>query len=204
VPLAMALVSAESPRHQLGRALGTMQSAISLGSAAGPLIAGLAVGVFGLRGMFVAGGVLAFAAAVPVMTLVKEAARPADHRPAGPLGVLGRLSHAHRRAIVALIATQALVASATSAYGPVIALRILQLDPAGATRSTAIAFTSAAAATALGAWIYGRMGAGIPYRRAAAMAGMVGAGALVIAAASADLVPVLAAVSLAGLANGVI
>src|ERR671936_1337665 len=63
VAAATALVASETPAEHLAWALGILNSAISLGSAAGPPTGGVAANLFGLRAIFICGGLFLFLAA---------------------------------------------------------------------------------------------------------------------------------------------
>ena len=58
VAAATALVAVETPRHRVGWALGVVTSAVALGGAVGPVVGGLAGAAFGLRLVFLGGGIL--------------------------------------------------------------------------------------------------------------------------------------------------
>ncbi|TMG28439.1 MAG: multidrug efflux MFS transporter [Chloroflexi bacterium] len=75
VAAATALVATETPTEHLAWALGILNSAISLGSAAGPAAGGLAANFVGLRAIFVGGGVLLLLAMIPVLIAVRESPR---------------------------------------------------------------------------------------------------------------------------------
>src|SRR5256886_13054905 len=72
VAAATALVAAETPRNRVGWALGIVTSAVALGSAVGPVVGGLAASAFGLRLVFLGGGVLLMIAMLPVLIVVRE------------------------------------------------------------------------------------------------------------------------------------
>src|SRR5579864_4227354 len=75
VAAATALVATETPAEHLAWALGILNSAISLGSAAGPAAGGLAANFVGLRAIFLGGGVLLLLAMIPVLLAVRETPR---------------------------------------------------------------------------------------------------------------------------------
>src|SRR2546427_6055180 len=72
VAAATALVAVETPRNRVGWALGVVTSAVALGSAIGPVVGGIAGAYFGLRLVFLGGGVLLMIAMLPVPLVVRE------------------------------------------------------------------------------------------------------------------------------------
>src|SRR2546422_2966019 len=76
VAAATALVAAETPRSRVGWALGVVTSAVALGGAIGAVVGGLAGDLFGLRLVFLGGGVALFLAIVPVVLIVRESTLP--------------------------------------------------------------------------------------------------------------------------------
>jgi len=57
VAAATSLVAAETPRSRVGWALGVVTSAVALGGAIGPVVGGIAGSLFGLRLVFLGGGI---------------------------------------------------------------------------------------------------------------------------------------------------
>src|SRR6195256_3298745 len=72
VAAATALVAVETPRNRVGWALGVVTSAVALGSAIGPVVGGLAASAFGLRLVFLGGGILLLISTIPVLAIVRE------------------------------------------------------------------------------------------------------------------------------------
>lgn len=72
IPSAIMLTASNTPEHQLGYALGIVQTAVSVGTIAGPLIGGAIAEVAGLRGTFFFSAALLFAATVLPIGLVRE------------------------------------------------------------------------------------------------------------------------------------
>src|SRR5450759_1808670 len=75
VAAATSLVAAETPRNRVGWALGVVTSAVALGGAIGPVVGGLAAAVFGLRLVFLVGGILLLVSTIPVFLIVRESER---------------------------------------------------------------------------------------------------------------------------------
>src|SRR2546427_2367642 len=89
VAAATALVAAETPRNRVGWALGVVTSAVALGSAIGPVVGGLAAAAFGLRLVFLGGGILLLIAMIPVVIIVRESPlKPRDRSRPGMIALI--------------------------------------------------------------------------------------------------------------------
>ncbi len=180
VPAATAIVGSQSPRTEVAWSLGILSSAIALGSAVGPAVGGLAGSVFGLRTVFICGGVLLLVSTIPVVLVVREAPlRRAQDGTAPPLQVLRAAGPGTIGALAVLIGGQALFQSSYTAIQQLVALRIVQLDPAAASTVIGITFGIGGIGTAL---------AGVSYSRAVRLAGyrnVTSAAALLVAAITA-------------------
>ena len=186
VAAATALVATETPTANLAWALGIINSAISLGSAAGPAAGGLAANVFGLRVIFLGGGLLLLLATVPVLIVVRES-------PRRPRAVRLPLREALRatgqgtiKALSVLMVAQTMQQASYSAAQPLIALRLLQLVPNAkdAQFLTGITFAAAGIITALAAVIYSRLLRRSSYRMLTTVAALLMGLALLGTAAS--------------------
>ena len=82
IPSAIMLTATNTPEANLGYALGIVQTAVSAGAIAGPLVGGAIAEWVGLRGTFFISAFLLFAATVPPLVLVKEQVFRRE-RPAG-------------------------------------------------------------------------------------------------------------------------
>jgi DHA1 family multidrug resistance protein-like MFS transporter len=181
VAAATALVATETPSEHLAWALGILNSAISLGSAAGPATGGLAANLFGLRTIFVGGGVLLLMAAIPVVLVVRESPRRISRTALPVMQVLRAARPATVRALAVLMVAQALQQTSYAAAQQLVALRLLDLMPLRQAQSlTGIAFAAAGIATALAAVTYSRLLRRSSYRAiittAAAVMGVMLAG----------------------------
>jgi MFS transporter, DHA1 family, multidrug resistance protein len=159
VAAATALVATETPSEHLAWALGILNSAISLGSAAGPATGAAAASVLGLRTIFLAGGFLLLLAAVPVVLFVRES-RGRRVRVAAPpaMQVLRAARPGTVRALVVLMVAQGLQQTSFSAAQQLVVLRLLDLTGAKQAQSlTGITFAVAGIATALAAVTYSRL-----------------------------------------------
>ena len=159
VAAATALVATETPAAHLAWALGILNSAISLGSAAGPATGGLAANLFGLRAIFIGGGFLLLLATVPVLVVVRESPRRARAVTPPTLEALRSAAPGTIQALTVLMIAEALQQTSYGAAQPLIALRLLQLipDAAHAQSITGIAFAAAGIATALAGVTYSRL-----------------------------------------------
>jgi DHA1 family multidrug resistance protein-like MFS transporter len=159
VAAATALVATETPAADLAWALGILNSAISLGNAAGPAAGGLAANLVGLRAIFLGGGLLLLLATIPVLLAVRESPRrSARDLEVRPMEVLRSARPRTLQALVVLMLAQALQQTSYGAGQQLVVLRLLELVPAQTAQSlTGIAFAAAGIATALAAITYSRL-----------------------------------------------
>jgi DHA1 family multidrug resistance protein-like MFS transporter len=152
-------VATETPSEHLAWALGILNSAISLGTAAGPATGALAAGFVGLRVIFVAGGALLLLAAVPVLLFVRESpGRLVRAKPPPTMEVLRAARPGTLQALVVLMVAQALQQTSFSAAQQLVVLRLLDLTNAKQAQFlTGITFAIAGIATALAAVTYSRL-----------------------------------------------
>jgi DHA1 family multidrug resistance protein-like MFS transporter len=167
VAAATALVATETPAAHLAWALGILNSAISLGNAAGPAAGGLAASQFGLRAIFIGGGLLLLLAAIPVLIIVRESPRRIERKAGLPtIQVLRAARPGTIQALAVLMLAEALQQTAYGASYPLVSLRLLQLIPgtAEAQSITGITFAAAGVVTAVAAVIYSRLVRRTSYR----------------------------------------
>jgi DHA1 family multidrug resistance protein-like MFS transporter len=203
VAAATALVTSGTPRGRVGWSLGILSSAVAVGSAAGPLVGGLAASQLGLRAIFWTGGLLLLVAVVPVLIVVREV--PIDRRKAAdePViqalrgGIPGTLA-----AVVALIACQALLQSAFSGFQPLVVLRLLDVAPNAATAATGLTFAASGLTAALAGVAYSRFAARFGFRQFSAVAAVFLAGAFMLVAYGPGAAAAVAGAALAGLCYG--
>src|SRR5437870_7516435 len=159
VAAATALVATEPPTEHLAWALGILNSAISLGSAAGPAAGGLAANFVGLRAIFVGGGVLLLLAMVPVLIAVRESPRRVIRElTPSTLQVLRVARTGTIRALVVLMVAQGLLQTSYGAAQQLVVLRFVQLMRAHDAQSiTGFTFAAAGIATALAAVTFSRL-----------------------------------------------
>ena len=159
VAAATALVATETPTEHLAWALGILNSAISLGSAAGPAAGGLAANFVGLRAIFVGGGVLLLLAMVPVLIAVRESPRRVIRElTPSTLQVLRVARPGTIKALVVLMVAQGLLQTSYGAAQQLVVLRFVQLMSAHDAQSiTGFTFAAAGIATALAAVTFSRL-----------------------------------------------
>jgi len=174
VAAATALVATGTPPEHMAWSLGILNSAISLGSATGPAIGSLAASVLGLRAIFFAGGALLLLASIPVIMFVKESRIRVPRAQAPPLlATLNAARPGTVRAITFLVVAQALMQTSYAATQQLVVLRLLQLNPSGASGLTGITFAGAGTATALAGITYSRAVRRASYRLVTIVAAMV-------------------------------
>ncbi len=199
VAAATALVATETPAAHLAWALGILNSAISLGNAGGPAIGGFAANLFGLRAIFLGGGMFLLLATVPVLLLVRETPRRSVRTSSMPvMQVLRGTREGTIAALAVLMIAEALQQASYGASQQLVALRLLELTPSAksAQSLTGLAFTAAGVATALAAASYSRVLRRTTYRLVtAAASGLMGLFLLAGAAAGEPVLLIVAFVA---------
>src|SRR5207302_3153587 len=109
VAAATSLVAAETPRSRVGWALGVVTSAVALGGAIGPVVGGIAGSLFGLRLVFLGGGILLLLSLLPVLLIVRES--PIVRRSGAGRSTLTMIGERPglKRALAVLIGSQAFI-----------------------------------------------------------------------------------------------
>ncbi|TMC40239.1 MAG: multidrug efflux MFS transporter [Chloroflexi bacterium] len=204
VAAATALVAAETPRSRVGWALGVVSSAVALGSAIGPVIGGFAAEVFGLRLVFLGGGVLLLLSLLPVVLIVRESPMVPQTGPRLSALAVINAQPGLRRALSVLISAQGLVSACSSATQQLVVLRLLSMVSSGVSAVSGIGFGLAGVASSAAAVGYTQVTRRLGYVRTAA----ISAGLMVLAVALVGVAPwasvVVVAVGLNGLFTGVI
>lgn len=204
VAAATALVAAETPRSRVGWALGVVSSAVALGGAIGPVIGGLAGTFFGLRLVFLGGGVLLLLSLVPVLMVVRES--PMVRRAGPRLGTLAMIEQKPglRHALSVLIGAQGLISVCNSATQQLVVLRLIDMLTSGVAALSGVGFGLAGLASSAAAVGYTRVTKRLGYvRTAAAAAAMVGIAVGLIGVAPWPALVVLG-IGLNGLFSGVV
>lgn len=202
-PGTLALVAAETPPAHLGRALGLLSAARSLGQSAGPAIGGIVSTVFPLRAIFLGGAAVQCIGVVPILFRVHETARPGPRAERPPLrGLLGEALRGPGSPLRSLLAVQAVSAFASAGSHQLLVLRLLELDAATAALVTGLAFSASSAATVLAAVVYPGVLPRLGFRGLTVAAPVVIAAMTVVTSATASLPLIIAAFAVAGLAQG--
>lgn len=204
VAAATALVAAETPRSRVGWALGVVTSAVALGGAVGPVVGGFAGNFFGLRLVFLGGGILLLVSLVPVVVIVRES--PIVRRSGPRLNTLSLIQHVPGlpRQLAVLIGAQGLINVCTSATQVLVVLRLIEMVPRSVSAVSGLGFGLAGLASSAAAVGYTRVTQRLGYvRTAAAAAGLV-AFAVVLIAASPWAALVVIGVGFNGLFSGVV
>ncbi len=204
VAAATALVAAETPRSRVGWSLGVVSSAVALGGAIGPVVGGIAGSLFGLRLVFLGGGVLLLISLVPVVLVVRESPMVPQTGPRlRTLALLGERPGL-KRALGVLIGAQGLVSVCNSATQQLLVLRLLAMLTSGVSAVSGVAFGLSGIASSAAAVGYTQVTQRLGYVRTAAAA----AGLMALSVAPVGLLPwvsvVVAAIGLNGLFSGVI
>jgi MFS transporter, DHA1 family, multidrug resistance protein len=204
VAAATALVAAETPRNRVGWALGVVTSAVALGGAIGPVIGGLAAAAFGLRLVFLAGGVLLLLSTIPVMVIVRE--NPRRPRVGAQVGTLDLIKQRPGavHALTVLIGAQGLISVCNSATQQLVVLRLLEMLSNGVSAFTGVAFGLAGVASSGAAIFYTRITRRLGYVRTTAVAAVMVAVAVSLIAVAPWAAVVVAGVALNGLFSGVV
>jgi MFS family permease len=204
VAAATALVAVETPRNRVGWSLGVVTSAVALGSAAGPVLGGLAGEAFGLRDVFLGGGILLLISTIPVFLVVRESPlRRRDSSRAGTLALIRQRPGAVR-ALTALIGAQGLVSVANSGTQILVVLRLLEMLSHGVAAVTGVAFGLAGVATSAAAVFYTFVTRRLGYVRTTALAAVLMSVAIATIGVAPWVSVVVGAVALNGLLGGVI
>lgn len=202
IAAANALVATETPRERVGWALGVVTSAVALGGAIGPLVGGLAGAVFGLRAVFVAGGVLLLVSTIPVLVMVRESPRSVRVEEArGALQAL-RSRPGALRAVTLLLVSMVLYYTFFGASQQLAVLRLVGLLHSAATFVSGLAFGAFGLAQSLAAATYSRVAVRTGYRVLAAAVAALSAVALLAMARSPTAVEVVLSLAFLGLLIG--
>jgi MFS transporter, DHA1 family, multidrug resistance protein len=204
VAAATALVAVETPRNRVGWALGVVTSAVALGGAIGPVVGGFAGAAFGLRLVFLGGGILLLISTIPVFLVVRES--PLRKRDPARLGTLALIKQrpGAERSLAVLIGAQGLVSVCNSATQQLVVLRLLEMLTSGVAAVTGIAFGLAGVATSASAVFYTVITRRIGYGRTTALAALLMVVAVSLIAIAPWVAVVVGAVALNGMLSGVV
>ena len=204
VAAATALVAVETPRQRVGWALGVVTSAVALGSAIGPVVGGLAAAAFGLRLVFLGGGILLLIAMIPVVIIVRESPlKPRDRSRPGLVALIkqrpGALS-----SLAILISAQGLVTVINSAMQQLLVLRLIEMVGRAVATVTGVAFGVSGLTNSVSAIGYTTVTRRIGYVNALTFASMLLSITIAVLVVAPNAVVVVIAVGAAGLLYGAI
>ena len=204
VAAATALVAAETPRSRVGWALGVVTSAVALGGAIGPVVGGLAGDVFGLRLVFLGGGIALLLSVLPVVVVVRES--PMVRRSGPRLSTLAVIDQKPglKRQLAALISSQGLISVCNSGTQLLVVLRLLEMLSTGVAGVSGLAFGLAGIASSAAAVGYTRVARSLGYVRTAATAAALVACAVGLIGVAPWVALLVIAVGLNGLFSGVV
>ncbi len=204
VAAATALVAAETPRHRVGWALGVVTSAIALGGAIGPVVGGIAGNYFGLRLVFLAGGVLLLLSTIPVVLTVQESERRVREGVRPSTLALIRQKPGLVRALAVLIGAQGLVSMVTSATQILVVLKLLEIAAGAASTAAGFAFGAQGLFNSVSAVGYTRVTRRFGYVRTTALASLLLGGAVALLSVAPSAATVVALVGTIGLLTGTV
>jgi DHA1 family multidrug resistance protein-like MFS transporter len=205
VAAATALVAAETPRNRVGWALGVLTSSVALGGAIGPVVGGLAGAAFGLRLVFLAGGILLAISTIPVFLIVRESERRIIEGPRPSTLALVRNRPGALRALAVLVGAQGLVSTVQSASQVLVVLKLIETAGASAASAGAgFAFGAAGVANSVSAVGYTRLTRRFGYVPVTAIAAILLAATVALLIPAPNVVLVVAAIGVTGLLNGTI
>jgi MFS family permease len=179
-------------------------SAVALGGAIGPVVGGLAGDLFGLRLVFLGGGVALFLAIIPVVLIVRESplVRVSGRR-LSTLAVINQKPGLDR-ALAVLIGSQGLISTVNAATQQLVVLRLLELLSNGVSAVSGLGFGLSGLCSSAAAIGYTRVTARLGYVRTAALA----AGLAAVAVAALGVAPwaamIVVTMALNGLFSGVV
>jgi MFS transporter, DHA1 family, multidrug resistance protein len=202
-PIATSIVASETPRNQSARAQGILAMAVSLGSAIGPAAGGLVAQLVGMRATIALAGATVLVSSAGVLAWVRES-------PSEPSPVAGQpkssgwrfLPLATRRILYFVFAGQALHMMSATMIIPLLAIRLLAVDPRHVGLTTGIAFGVSGAMTALAALALAPAVSRLGYRGTLPIAMLLSAATTAAIAALTSVTGIIAVFALYGFATG--
>lgn len=204
VAAATALVAAETPRSRVGWSLGVVTSAVALGGAIGPVIGGFAGALFGLRLVFLGGGILLLLSLVPVVLVVRES--PMVRRSGPRLSTLAMIDRQPglTKQLAVLLGAQGLINVCNSATQQLVVLRLIEMVTSGVSAVSGVGFGLAGLASSVAAVGYTRVTRRLGYVRTAAVAAGLVALAVTLIGVAPWAALIVIGVGLNGLFSGVV
>src|SRR5437764_15349119 len=182
---AHAQYAAETPLSSVGCPSCVLISAVALGVAIGQVVYRPAGDLFGLRLVFLGGGVALFLAIIPVVLIVRES--PLVRASGARLSTLAVINQRPGldRALAVLIGSQGLISTVNAATRQLVVLRLLELLSNGVSAVSGLGFGLSGLASSAAAIGYTRVTARHGYVRTAAVA----AGPVAVAVAALGVGP---------------
>lgn len=154
----IALVAAQTPKERSGWALGMLSSTIMAGNLAGPLLGGGLPALIGIRNTFFVSAAFIGLAFIGTSFLIREAHHPrkrADRKEV----LAGKLPPAHKRAVMAMLATGVLLMFANMSIEPIITVYVAELgsDPGSVMMMAGFVMSATALGAILSAFLLGRL-----------------------------------------------
>jgi MFS family permease len=203
MPVALSIISSETPRARLGTSIGLMNAAAALGQAIGPPLGGLVGSYLGVRQIFLAGGLTILASSSLVFPLVHESSRPRRFSGTEVSGRLRDLSRGTMFVLLGLLGVQGLIYFSMGGMYPVVALRILTLAPHNVAFQTGLLFGAYGLANAVSSFAFGPVSRRFGYRNAGIVAAAMSAVAFCVMASSQSAPILLGAMIVNGLGVGI-
>jgi DHA1 family multidrug resistance protein-like MFS transporter len=180
ISAATTLVVAVVPKQQSGAAIGSLQTAVYLGTSLGPLLGGIAADSLGYRASFWVTAALLFLSGLLLTFLVREDFVPADdvaRSKQSGWGETAQFLFASGGALLAVLAARILLRAGTQILNPVLPLFVQSLLPPDARVATVTGIIAGASAvgTALGSPLIGRWGDQAGHRRWLIASGLMAA-----------------------------
>jgi DHA1 family multidrug resistance protein-like MFS transporter len=177
VAAATTLVVSVVPKQNSGAALGSLQTAIFLGSTLGPLLGGVVSDTLGYRPSFWITGALLFLSGVLVSFYVHEDFHPADGMARSKrldLWQAGQFLFASGGALAAVFVARILLRTGTQVISPMLPLFVQSLVPAEAHIATVTGIIAGASAvgSAIGSPLIGQWGDKMGHRRLLVASGL--------------------------------
>jgi MFS family permease len=163
-PASITLVGTNTPEKHVGYALGVISTSTAAGGILGPLVGGVLSHWIGLRGCFIASGIITLLSAVMVIW-VKEARGP---RTVVRTSIRGDLKKAASTpGLMRIYGLILLVSTSVLIIEPVLTLYVVQIggDVSSATLSAGIVFSAIGVATVIMGPRWGRIGGKIGYEK---------------------------------------
>lgn len=156
VAAASALAATMSPRERLPFSIGMIMVAIFTGGSLGPFLGGIVADHAGYKATFFISSGILLVSGLAVLTLIKEGFRPPAEGQRSTMVSAFRL--ARSREMLPLLIAMALLNFGPSMVGPLISLRVRELDPGGqAATASGVVFSLMGASAAVSSFATGRL-----------------------------------------------